>query len=724
MPIDGRGPASNPQPGTAKVEAVRPQQAVRPIAPPQRVMPSSPGPLPPMKAAGVAPRIAPPGPQPQIPMIGGWGGAIVNVSAAPQEISSEASSLQSALDDLRNRSSFNDVISAINGLDSQITKVLELLESARQEGYCYQNDLENLVNQAKSQWDSTRPRLFSDFQQQSIAMQNRLPALAPMIQQVNANIANPIMARSLIQSAHSQVNTLLESVNQIQRSLENGYSGLQSQMQQTEKRLNDIHWAMDQLAGACYKLENGESLVMAISARWDKEGKEDPEGVLYLTNQRLVFERKEKVATKKILFITTASELVQEVLINQPLSNVRSVKAENKGLFGNQDFINAQFADAKLGAVALHIKGQDSKVWAGLIERSRSGQIDAERITGGEVSVADLTEPLTTASVAAVQNEVGILQDDMMLKPARQELAEIENDVVSMGRKLMPLRGRGYVIEKNLEGDISILATQWDRIKAIADKTIENQANLLSSQMQSIQQMASQLMGMAGNLAAARPLYLQLKSAMASAKTQSQAAYETVAGTYRLYNTEVDTLSAHLDWIGWMQDALETASFRLLATECGIAAAEAMWGQPDIEAENGVLFLTDQRLLWEDRVGTYELKVNIPLQQVSDVRKDTAASQDDQGREALLFAFAPGAPLQSASFQLSLPVADDWLKMIGRARSGSYAQDRVVEVDQAELEKVRNAPQQCPKCGAVFSAPILRGQTEIKCEYCGLAVRL
>jgi hypothetical protein len=62
--------------------------------------------------------------------------------------------------------------------------------------------------------------------------------------------------------------------------------------------------------------------------------------------------------------------------------------------------------------------------------------------------------------------------------------------------------------------------------------------------------------------------------------------------------------------------------------------------------------------------------------------------------------------------------------MIGRARSGGYIDDRAVELDESELERVRNAPEQCPNCGAAITSPVLRGQNEIICEYCGVATRI
>jgi len=141
-----------------------------------------------------------------------------------------------------------------------------------------------------------------------------------------------------------------------------------------------------------------------------------------------------------------------------------------------------------------------------------------------------------------------------------------------------------------------------------------------------------------------------------------------------------------------------------------------------LEPENGILFLTDQRLLWEDRVDDYELKIAVPLQQVTEV---VETSDDAAEFDVIAATFESGdAPVPKAEFQLALPVADDWLEMIGRARAGDYTKDRAVEIDEAELTRVRNAPKQCSNCGAAFTAPVLRGQTEITCEYCGVVTRI
>lgn len=716
-----------------------PRPIVRPVARPQKVMPSRPVmnrpviPRPvvlPVGSQSLQPKPGAGAPR-QIPQFRPLAGKILppggmtsmgtlNTASMHPQISTEVMALQSALSELQNRSSFSDVQTDLLAIDQDLDHMLKLLEGARSQGFIYQSDLDDTAYQIVDRWQSVRDQAVRIIQQKAPVFQGQLAPLGAQIQRLNAVISNPTAAPSLLSATHTQVNTLLSQVNEVHYQIERSYAEIRSQVQRLNSRLAQIHWALDQLSAATFNLNPGESLVMAVSARWDREGSDDPEGVLYLTNKRLIFEQKEKVATKKVLFLTMASELVQKVLIDQPLSGVLSVKAQNKGLFGHQDFIEVQFSVKELGLVSFHLNGQDSARWAEWIQDAKTGRIEADQTTGSGISLTDLTGPVTLSDILALQKEANDLQDEITLKSIRQELVELENELFSLERKLASLRTRGYRIEKNLEADIQILKVQWERIRANAEASVDAQVKILSEQAGSLQKLVSQLTGMSGNLQSARPLYMQTKSMLASLEAQTDASAAAVLALYDEYSDEVDALSAHLDWVDWMMDALETASFKLTATESGVAAVEALFARPGLEPENGILFLTDQRLLWEDRVDDFEVKFEARLEQIQDIKKST---DETTGQELLQFAFGSGAAYPSAIFKLSLPVADDWLMMVGRARAGGYAQD-TISLDPAELERIRNAPKLCPNCGAVFSTPIYRGQLEITCEYCGVVTRL
>lgn len=702
----------------------RPRPAVRPKTRPRRVMPVKPAPA--RRPVARAARVARARPRLAQTLAGtaaaaALGALVLNVAAAHPQIAAESAALQDSLDELNAESSFGELQAEVLRLDTDLTHALNLLESARQQGYRYQGNLDEIGHQVAGEWQALRAQIEAAIQHEATAFQTRLQPLGGSLHQLNASLSNPSRATPLLRTTQSEVNGLLGDVRQIRGQLESQFAGLRARTAELNQRLTQIHWALAQLEEARFALEKGEDLVMAVPARWDQAGDDDPEGVLFLSDKRLIFERKEKQATKKVLFVTVVSELVQEVLIDQPLKAIQSVKAASRGLFGHQDFLEMAFQAADLQAVNFHLNGQDSEAWAALIERARSGKIEAERVSGTGISAAALSGPLTQAALLALQGEVNALQDEMMLQDVRQELEALENQVRNLERTLGELRARGYAIERNLEADIAVLVAQWERVKANAETTLEHQTKLLGAQMTAIQEELARLMGMAAELEAARPQYLRVRSMIASAEAQADAAEDTVLAQYDAYAEEVESLQSHLAWVDWMLDALATASFSLLATESGVAATEATWLRPNGDPENGVLFLTDQRLLWEDRVGDYELKVEVPLQQIASLKKE---ADEEDGGEVLHFTFEAGAPSPGARFRLVEPVGDAWLVMVGRAQAGEYVRDRAVELDPQELARVRNAPVRCPNCGAAFTAPILRGQVEILCEYCGVATKI
>jgi hypothetical protein len=51
-------------------------------------------------------------------------------------------------------------------------------------------------------------------------------------------------------------------------------------------------------------------------------------------------------------------------------------------------------------------------------------------------------------------------------------------------------------------------------------------------------------------------------------------------------------------------------------------------------------------------------------------------------------------------------------------------QERGLKLDDAVVEAIVNAPQQCGVCGASFNEPLTQGVNQLKCEYCGAVTRL
>ncbi|MEO1444536.1 MAG: hypothetical protein AAFV33_29355, partial [Chloroflexota bacterium] len=96
----------------------------------------------------------------------------------------------------------------------------------------------------------------------------------------------------------------------------------------------------------------------------------------YLTNQRIIFEQKER----KGGVIGIGSKKEQELEWETRLSAVDTIKVENKGMFGGKDMMYFSLNDGDLREVTVEVKGgADNTFWQKQINRMISGNLEDER---------------------------------------------------------------------------------------------------------------------------------------------------------------------------------------------------------------------------------------------------------------------------------------------------------------------------------------------------------
>jgi hypothetical protein len=170
------------------------------------------------------------------------------------------------------------------------------------------------------------------------------------------------------------------------------YDQFNNQVYAATKHLNEIEYLVTQLAEASFQLLPTEAGIAAVKAVWCKTGKEqkeDPEGVLYLTDQRLLFEQKEEIATKKVLFVVTEKKKVQGLLLEAPVALVDKVDTSKQGMLKNEDHIELRFlSGAPLQVTHFHI-WQENAAWQALINRAKSKDFDKGRAVALDQAALD-----------------------------------------------------------------------------------------------------------------------------------------------------------------------------------------------------------------------------------------------------------------------------------------------------------------------------------------------
>ena len=309
-----------------------------------------------------------------------------------QLIADEIRSLQSKVGTLQGSVRMTNARDAVEDLQTTLNDLAQRIATSRTRGYVFEKDMENQAQSFVESWALLYPNLQSQINLQSSTLVNSLRPIEMQMPQLTAAAGNPGVARGLLGSMESAVNLLEDKVSATERTIEGMYDQFNNQVCQFTIHLTEIEYLVTQLAEATFQLLPTEGGIAAIKAVWCKTGKEqkgDPEGVLYLTDQRILFEQKEELVTKKVLFIATEKQKVQQLLVECPVILVDKVDTSKQGLLKNEDHIEIRFASGSAVEVAHFHIWQDTATWQQLINRVKSKDFDKGRAVAIDQSALD-----------------------------------------------------------------------------------------------------------------------------------------------------------------------------------------------------------------------------------------------------------------------------------------------------------------------------------------------
>ncbi len=297
-----------------------------------------------------------------------------------EELAAEIRKLERSIDSLQSDVRLTRLRDKAEDLGTTASGLVERVKESRARGYPFERTLEDKAKDLEQQWVIMRRRVFERIERESESLERELPSVERQVRQVAARANDPTAAQPFLERAERAVEALERKVESAQDSVEGMYDTLKEKVQELVQHLERVEWMLVQLAEATFQLLPTEAGIMAVKAKWDKEGKDDPEGVLFLTDQRLIFEQKQEVATKKVLFITTKKEKVQQLLLEVPVGQIEKAQASRKGLLKHQDHIDVTFARrAPVSAAHFHLEGQNCKTWQALIGQAKAGDFDRDR---------------------------------------------------------------------------------------------------------------------------------------------------------------------------------------------------------------------------------------------------------------------------------------------------------------------------------------------------------
>jgi len=307
-------------------------------------------------------------------------------------------SLQSEYDTLQRDISFDELLNEVSEVTRKVATLPDDITRARGRGYAFAAYLERKAELLDKRWDEMRQQVQRTIQSENYRTRAAFDDVRERMQKANIYRAKPTGLDSLLPEIEREINVLRGQVDTVQSRLQNEYSTLKTDIDQTVAQLHNIHWVLDQMDEASFKLNAGEAVFLAAQAEHQAtgRGKDDPDGILYLTDHRLIFEQKETTGKTLGLF---GGKKVQELEWEIPLNKIDSVIPENKGFLGGKDILQFTFKPgAALSQAQIEVKGGvQAKFWATEIDRMLTSGATDERAVQADAETRESIRNAPTA---------------------------------------------------------------------------------------------------------------------------------------------------------------------------------------------------------------------------------------------------------------------------------------------------------------------------------------
>ncbi len=353
---------------------------------------------------------------------------------------------------------------------------------------------------------------------------------------------------------------------------------------------------------------------------------------------------------------------------------------------------------------------------------SRADEIDDTDEDEDEIDDEELSAAIDAAKAR---------YDDLV---KRVQMTDIVRETTALGSKIEGLpetidgiRSRGYKFRSYLENKIEVMAGQWDDINDRIERWLDEEAADLDDELADAEKAYRQL-----NRRKTESRLEALNGALDTLESQVKSSEEKIKAVYEALDREMSTTANQLRTVNQQLDWLEGADVKLNAGEGLFMAAEAEWDD-NRDKPDGFIFVTDQRIIFEQSekkggmLGFGGKKVKEILWEVphNQVEKVVPANEGfGGGKDMMTLKLGSGAPYAEIICEIKGGIeADYWAQQVSRAAKGLISQDSAVEPDPELIERLQNAPTECPNCGGVLDK-LMAGANEVTCKYCGNVVRV
>lgn len=290
----------------------------------------------------------------------------------------EKDRLRTEIDNLRRSATEQSLLSNVHNTTARIRSYADTLKACRQQGYAFADDLDAQIANLMQRWPKIEMDALDVAQSRARKLDWELQDLQEMTR--NLDQAEGSSFEIQRQRATSEINRLREQVQEAERQVMTTMQDLPEQSTAIGEQLSRIQSTLKHAQGASFTCDAGEMIFIAVKAAWRKTEKETIEGVLYLTNQRLIMEQDQKKGS----FMGLGGSRTRQLCWASPYSSVLDVTSKKEGMLGRIELIQLRFGPSDpISEATIEVKEGVQADWFGQqLRRAQSGALAQDRNTG------------------------------------------------------------------------------------------------------------------------------------------------------------------------------------------------------------------------------------------------------------------------------------------------------------------------------------------------------
>jgi hypothetical protein len=296
---------------------------------------------------------------------------------------------KAALDDVQRKArdyagrlAFTHAMSSITDREAKVPALANELSRLRSRGFAYRPDLETRLADVQGRAKSAHADVRAETERAGATWRARVDKLVSASGHLEAadpvGLAAPIAQLASEASAiDAGLDAIEARVGAIAKPFTEGYDAV-------ERDLKEFNGVMDHFEGASFKLAVGEDAFQSAPVVWEDAPGGAKTGLLLLTNQRIRFEHKEEVVTKRtLLFFAAETQKIQKLLLDEPIGHLAASDDATRGWVMKDQLLTFSWAPtAKVRKTTFKLTGDYAKDLDTLVESLRAGEPDRQRVAG------------------------------------------------------------------------------------------------------------------------------------------------------------------------------------------------------------------------------------------------------------------------------------------------------------------------------------------------------